>query len=83
MATCTTVNDGNWTASGTWQDGVVPGEGDTAIAPVVMGDSIDLDKAFFASRYGKGGEEDYLNCPLTEEEYDRFYRPLWRRRRCP
>ena len=47
-----------------------------AIAPIVLGDSIDYHRAFFASRYGKGGEEDYLNCPLTEEEYDRFYRAL-------
>ncbi len=54
-----------------------------AIAPIVMGDSIDLDKAFFASRYGKGGEEDYLNCPLTEEEYDRFYQALMEAEKVP
>lgn len=43
-----------------------------AIAPIVDADTIDYDKAFFASRYGKGGEDDYLNCPLTEEEYRAF-----------
>lgn len=46
-----------------------------AASPVVTGDSVDLDFAFRASRYGKGGE-DYLNCPLTEEEYDRFWQAL-------
>src|SRR5207302_7879149 len=34
-------------------------------------DSIDLSRAFFASRYGKGGD-DYINCPMTETEYDAF-----------
>jgi methylenetetrahydrofolate--tRNA-(uracil-5-)-methyltransferase len=42
-----------------------------AIAPIVARDSIDMDKAFLASRYGKGGD-DYINCPLTEPEYDAF-----------
>ncbi len=42
-----------------------------AIAPIVARDSIDMDKAFLASRYGKGGD-DYVNCPLTEAEYDAF-----------
>jgi methylenetetrahydrofolate--tRNA-(uracil-5-)-methyltransferase len=42
-----------------------------AIAPVVTADSIDLDVAFRASRYGKG-DADYLNCPLTEREYLAF-----------
>ncbi len=46
-----------------------------AISPIVEADSIDRDKVFGASRYGKGGD-DYLNCPLTEAEYDRFYREL-------
>lgn len=46
-----------------------------AISPVVEADSIDLNKAFRASRYGKGSE-DYLNCPLGEEEYRRFYEAL-------
>ena len=42
-----------------------------AIAPIVTRDSIDMDRAFLASRYGKGGD-DYINCPLTEAEYDAF-----------
>jgi len=43
-----------------------------AIAPIVEADSIDRSVVFAASRYGKGGGEDYLNCPLTEAEYGRF-----------
>lgn len=46
-----------------------------AAAPIVMADSINYDKVFRASRYGKG-DADYLNCPLTEEEYRRFYEAL-------
>jgi methylenetetrahydrofolate--tRNA-(uracil-5-)-methyltransferase len=46
-----------------------------AISPVVDAETIDYDKAFRASRYDKGGE-DYLNCPMTEEEYDGFYQAL-------
>jgi len=42
-----------------------------AAAPIVTYESIDLEKAFFASRYDKGGS-DYLNCPMSEEEYHRF-----------
>ena len=47
-----------------------------AAAPIVSGESIDYSKAFFASRYGKGDPEDYLNCPMTEEEYTAFYEAL-------
>ncbi|MBQ2719433.1 MAG: methylenetetrahydrofolate--tRNA-(uracil(54)-C(5))-methyltransferase (FADH(2)-oxidizing) TrmFO [Clostridia bacterium] len=47
-----------------------------AAAPIVSGESIDLTKAFFASRYGKGSPEDYLNCPMTREEYTAFYEAL-------
>lgn len=47
-----------------------------AAAPIIDFSSIDLDKAFFASRYGKGEATDYLNCPLTKEEYDIFYNAL-------
>lgn len=43
-----------------------------AIAPIVSADSIDYDKAFRASRYGKGEGDDYLNCPLDEEQYKGF-----------
>jgi len=46
-----------------------------AISPIVDADSIDMSKVFRASRYGKGGE-DYLNCPLSQEEYDRFFQGL-------
>lgn len=42
-----------------------------AIAPTVTTESIDMGIAYRASRWGKGGD-DYLNCPLTEAEYDRF-----------
>ena len=43
-----------------------------AAAPIVEFDSIDMSKAFFASRYNKG-DADYINCPMTEEEYKDFY----------
>ncbi len=46
-----------------------------AAAPIVDFESIDMSKAFFASRYGKGSP-DYINCPFTEEEYKAFYREL-------
>lgn len=46
-----------------------------AAAPIVTLESIDFDKAFWASRYGKG-EADYLNCPMTREEYESFYAAL-------
>ena len=46
-----------------------------AIAPIVSAESIDYTKVFKASRYGKGGN-DYLNCPMNEKEYNRFYNAL-------
>ena len=46
-----------------------------AISPIIEADTIDRSRVFEASRYGKGGD-DYLNCPLTAEEYDRFYEAL-------
>jgi methylenetetrahydrofolate--tRNA-(uracil-5-)-methyltransferase len=46
-----------------------------AVSPVVEADTIDLARAFRASRYGKGGD-DYLNCPLSATEYEAFYRAL-------
>ncbi|NLO96617.1 MAG: methylenetetrahydrofolate--tRNA-(uracil(54)-C(5))-methyltransferase (FADH(2)-oxidizing) TrmFO, partial [Peptococcaceae bacterium] len=46
-----------------------------AAAPIVELESVNLEKAFWASRYNKG-DADYLNCPLTEEEYKRFYDAL-------
>ncbi len=46
-----------------------------AAAPIVEFSSIDMEKAFFASRYGKG-EASYINCPMTKAEYDVFYEAL-------
>ena len=46
-----------------------------AIAPIVEKDSINFDKAFWASRYDKG-EASYINCPMNKEEYDKFYNIL-------
>ena len=46
-----------------------------AISPIVSADSLNYERIFRASRYGKG-DEAYLNCPLTEEEYYRFYEAL-------
>src|SRR5437763_10618212 len=43
-----------------------------AIAPIVAGDSVDVSVAFAQSRYGKGEGADYLNLPLTRDEYERF-----------
>ncbi len=47
-----------------------------AISPIIEGESIDMSAAFFASRYGAGDGGDYLNCPMTREEYDAFYDAL-------
>lgn len=46
-----------------------------AAAPIVDFSSIDMSIAYFASRYGKG-DADYINCPMSREEYDAFYREL-------
>jgi methylenetetrahydrofolate--tRNA-(uracil-5-)-methyltransferase len=46
-----------------------------AAAPIVMGDSIDMTKAFYGSRYDKGGD-DYINCPMDEMQYRAFYDAL-------
>ena len=46
-----------------------------AISPIVLADTIDTNKTFAASRYDKGGA-DYINCPFTREEFDRFYTEL-------
>ncbi len=47
-----------------------------AIAPIVAADSLDLVPMFRASRYGKGGGDDYWNIPLTEAQYDAFVTAL-------
>jgi len=46
-----------------------------AIAPVIEAESIDMNKAYYKSRYDKG-EADYINCPMNEEEYTRWYEAL-------
>ena len=46
-----------------------------AAAPIVDFASVDMTKAYFASRYGKG-EASYINCPMEKDEYDRFYEAL-------
>lgn len=46
-----------------------------AAAPIVSYESIDMSKAFKGARYGKG-DADYINCPMTKEEYDAFYNEL-------
>ena len=46
-----------------------------AAAPIVSFDSINMERAFRAARYGKGGD-DYINCPMTKEEYLSFYHAL-------
>ena len=56
------------------------GEGNTlnffdAAAPLVAFDSVDMDSAYFASRYDKG-TPDYINCPMNEEEYKAFWKEL-------
>jgi methylenetetrahydrofolate--tRNA-(uracil-5-)-methyltransferase len=48
-----------------------------ALAPIVTLDSINMNVAFRAARYDRGGEEgDYINCPITEEAYRNFWRAL-------
>jgi len=46
-----------------------------SISPIVEADSIDMGRVYLAARYGKG-TADYINCPFTQEEYDRFYDAL-------
>jgi len=46
-----------------------------SISPIVEADSIDMGRVYFAARYDKG-TADYINCPMTQEEYDRFYDAL-------
>ena len=46
-----------------------------AVAPIVDASTINMDIAFFASRYNKG-DADYINCPMTREQYDAFYQAL-------
>ena len=46
-----------------------------AIAPIIDAESIEYGKVYFGSRYGKGGD-DYINCPMTKEEYETFFDAL-------
>lgn len=43
-----------------------------AAAPIITAESVDMDYAFSASRYDRGGGDDYINCPMNKEEYERF-----------
>ena len=47
-----------------------------AAAPIVTAESIDMQSAFTQSRYDRGGEDDYINCPMNKEEYETFYQAL-------
>ncbi len=53
-----------------------------AAAPIVMANTIDMDKVFAQSRYDKG-DDDYLNCPFNKEEYEAFYQALSTAERAP
>ena len=54
-----------------------------AAAPIVSAESVDMEHAFFESRYGKGGGEDYLDCPMNKEEYEAFHEALVNAERAP
>ena len=54
-----------------------------AAAPIVTAESIDMEYAFFASRYDKGDGDDYINCPMNKVEYDTFYNELISAERAP
>lgn len=47
-----------------------------AAAPIITAESIDMTKAFSASRYDRGGEDDYINCPFNKHEYEEFIKEL-------
>ena len=54
-----------------------------AAAPIVTAESIDMDCAFTASRYDKGGDDAYINCPMNKEEYEAFHEALVSAERAP
>ena len=54
-----------------------------AAAPIVSGDSINMQSAFYQSRYDKGEGDDYINCPLNKEEYEAFHSALITAERAP
>lgn len=47
-----------------------------AAAPIVTAESVDMSKAFGASRYDRGGDDDYINCPFNKAEYENFINAL-------
>ena len=47
-----------------------------AAAPIVMADSVDMTRAFGASRFERGGDDDYINCPFNKAEYENFINEL-------
>lgn len=47
-----------------------------AAAPIVTAESIDMNRTFSQSRYDRGGEDDYINCPMNKEEYETFHEAL-------
>ncbi|MDY4608283.1 MAG: methylenetetrahydrofolate--tRNA-(uracil(54)-C(5))-methyltransferase (FADH(2)-oxidizing) TrmFO, partial [Eubacterium sp.] len=47
-----------------------------AAAPIVTAESVDMQKAFGASRYDRGGDDDYINCPFNKAEYEAFINEL-------
>lgn len=54
-----------------------------AAAPIVTAESVDMEYAFTASRYDRGGDDDYINCPMNKEEYENFYNALLTAERAP
>lgn len=54
-----------------------------AAAPIVTAESIDMNCAFAASRYDRGGDDDYINCPMNKEQYEDFHRELVNAERAP
>lgn len=47
-----------------------------AAAPIVTAESLDMSRAFTQSRYDRGDADDYINCPMDREEYEKFYEEL-------
>ena len=54
-----------------------------AAAPIVTAESIDMSCAFAASRYDRGGDDDYINCPMNKEQYEAFQQELVNAERAP
>ncbi|MCI1990652.1 MAG: methylenetetrahydrofolate--tRNA-(uracil(54)-C(5))-methyltransferase (FADH(2)-oxidizing) TrmFO [Oscillospiraceae bacterium] len=54
-----------------------------AAAPIVTAESLNMERIFSASRYGRGDDGAYLNCPMDREEYERFYEALTAAERAP